>query len=87
MQQDGQGIPPILKVSSMLGITLLNEDAAKLLQILEKIKILHYNAGIEAERNRCIKICEDNANSGEVWWDSAMGFVVEKIKEVDNEIS
>jgi hypothetical protein len=85
--QQNEGIPPILKVASMLGITLLNEDAAKLLHILEVIKSSHYNAGIMAERQRCLKICEDNANSGEIWWDSAMGFLTEKIKGVDNETS
>lgn len=78
--KQNEGIPPILKVASMLGITLLNEDAVKLLQLLETIKSVHYNAGVEAERERCIKICEDNMNSGEMWWDSAMGFVVENIK-------
>jgi hypothetical protein len=85
MQQNSSSAPPIVKIASMLGITLLNEDAVKLLHILESIKVAHYHAGVEAERKRCIKICEDNASSGEMWWDSAMGFVVEKLKETDNE--
>lgn len=85
MQQNSPSVPPIVKVASMLGITLLNEDAVKLLHILESIKVAHYHAGVETERKRCIKLYEDNGSSGEVWWDSAMGFVVEKLKEDSNE--
>lgn len=85
MKSNNATIPPIVKVASMLGITLLNEDAVKLLHVLENIKVAHYHAGVEAERKRCIKLCEDNASSGEIWWDSAMGFIAERLKETSNE--
>lgn len=78
--KQNEGIPPILKVASMLGITLMNDDAIKLLHLIELLKSEAFNTGVSIERERCIKICEDNMNSGEMWWDSAMGFVVDKLK-------
>jgi hypothetical protein len=78
--KQNEGIPPILKVASMLGITLLTEDAVKLLHLIELLKSEAFNTGVAVERQRCIKICEDNMNSGEMWWDSAMGFLAENIK-------
>ena len=78
--QQNEGIPPILKVASMLGITLMNDDAIKLLHLIELLKSEAFNTGVMIERQRCIKICEDNMNSGEAWWDSAMGYVVDNLK-------